>query len=195
MRNMALVIGTVAGLTAGLLAEDVSPSPLLSAYRTAATEWLQAGLRVNPPGERPSFSHVELECLALNIYHEARGEPANGQLAVAHVVLNRASDHRFPDQICDVVKEGGHQVLHRCQFSWWCDGLSDQPVDHQAWQSSRQTAWTVLAQNTSDPSRGALWYHADYVNPYWASAKRPVATIGRHIFYQDPPSAEPPIYR
>ena len=68
-----------------------------------------------------------LRCMALNIYHEARGEPIEGKIAVGHVVLNRAASRRFPGQICAVVKQGGENRRYRCQFSWWCDGRSDRP--------------------------------------------------------------------
>ena len=57
-----------------------------------------------------------LFCLALAVYFEARGEPAAGQLAVAHVVQNRVLDNRFPDNFCEVVTEARSVGLHRCQF-------------------------------------------------------------------------------
>jgi spore germination cell wall hydrolase CwlJ-like protein len=69
-----------------------------------------------------------LRCLALNIYHEARGEPVSGQCAVGHVVMNRVSDNHYPDSICGVVKQGGAVKRYRCQISWWCDGRSDRPT-------------------------------------------------------------------
>ena len=131
------------------------------------------------------YTWVELECLALNIYHEARGESPEGQLAVAQVVLNRASDKRFPNGICEVVKDGGEERRYRCQFSWWCDGRSDKPTDSAAWQTSRQTARAALAEDAIDPTFGALWYHAAYVRPSWADKMTPMATIGSHIFYLD----------
>ncbi len=150
----------------------------------------RASLRTAPldplPGiMQPHVTSAELECLALNIYHEARGEPPTGQIAVAHVVLNRAGDGRFPNHVCDVIKDGGEVRRHRCQFSWWCDGRSDKPTDRAAWRASWQMAAAVLTEHTADPTAGALWYHADYVSPYWADAMRPVATIGRHTFYLD----------
>jgi spore germination cell wall hydrolase CwlJ-like protein len=64
----------------------------------------------------------ELFCLAQNIYFEARGEPLLGKIAVGHVVLNRVADKRFPGHVCKVIQQGGNRRLHRCQFSWWCDG-------------------------------------------------------------------------
>ncbi|MGF1639850.1 MAG: cell wall hydrolase [Rhodospirillales bacterium] len=128
----------------------------------------------------------EFECLALNIYHEARSEPALGQFAVAAVTLNRVAAAAFPDSICAVVQQGGEDRLHRCQFSWWCDGKSDTPTNERAWAKARFVAYTVLFFDPPDPTHGALWYHADYVDPHWASAFTRMAKIGRHIFYRQP---------
>ena len=73
----------------------------------------------------------EVECLALNIYHEARNQPTAGKLAVAQVTLNRVKHDRFPNTICGVVYQGyylnNNPIKHKCQFSWWCDGKSDKP--------------------------------------------------------------------
>jgi len=126
----------------------------------------------------------DLQCLALTIYFEARGEPQGGKLAVASVVMNRVADRRYPNQVCDVVRQGGEWPRNRCQFSWWCDGRSDNPLDHLAWRESREIAWDVLRGATRDPTRGALWYHADYVSPDWSADLARGPRIGRHIFYQ-----------
>ena len=76
------------------------------------------------------------ECLALNIYHEAKGESELGQRAVAYVTLNRAHDPAYPDDICDVVyqavKKNGVPVKNQCQFSWYCDGKDDEPTDEES---------------------------------------------------------------
>ena len=134
----------------------------------------------------PLFNPVsdEIHCLALTIYFEARGEPDTGKLAVAHVVMNRMRDSRFPDSVCRVVQQGGEQVRHRCQFTWWCDGLSDRPKNLRMWEKSRSLARTVYWGGNEDPTGGALWYHADYVAPTWAQAFSRTSQIGRHIFYQ-----------
>ena len=76
----------------------------------------------------------ELICLAMNIYHEARGQSIAGQMAVALVTINRMNDSRYPNTICEVVMEGPtrvswndkskeYPIKHRCQFSWFCDGI------------------------------------------------------------------------
>src|SRR4051812_25229117 len=47
------------------------------------------------------------ECLAGAVYFEAKGEPLQGQLSVAEVILNRARSGRFPGSICGVVMQRG----------------------------------------------------------------------------------------
>ena len=126
---------------------------------------------------------ADLECLALNIYHEARGEPRYGKFAVGHVVINRAKDPRFPNDICAVVKQGGEAPLNNCQFSWWCDGRSDDPLDARAWLESKAAASLVYGGRVTDPTGGAMWYHADFVAPSWRSSLTEGHKIGRHIFY------------
>ncbi|WP_119459158.1 cell wall hydrolase [Rhodospirillaceae bacterium SYSU D60014] len=127
----------------------------------------------------------EVECLALNIYFEARSEPETGKRAVAHVVMNRVADPRFPDDVCAVVQQGGEWPRHRCQFSWWCDGQSDEPTDRRAWVRSKALAQQVYWARSADPTNGALWYHADYVAPSWGQVLAQAGKIGRHIFYLD----------
>ncbi|MEM7225469.1 MAG: cell wall hydrolase [Pseudomonadota bacterium] len=122
-------------------------------------------------------------CLALNIYHEARGEPDRGKLAVGHVVLNRVRDKRFPNEICAVIKDGGELPHNRCQFSWWCDGRSDKPADQIAWADSQAMAAKILSGAAKDPTGGALWYHADHVAPQWRERLVAGPQIGRHQFY------------
>jgi len=124
-----------------------------------------------------------LRCLALNIYHEARGEPLQGKIAVAHVVLNRVAARRFPGEVCEVIKQGGERRRYRCQFSWWCDGRSDRPRDLAAWRESLLVALLIRRGATDDPTEGALWYHADNVKPYWAKIFKKHLKIGNHIFY------------
>jgi spore germination cell wall hydrolase CwlJ-like protein len=131
----------------------------------------------------------EVACLALNIYFEARGEPNEGKLAVAHVVMNRVASDRFPDTVCNVVRQGGEERRYRCQFSWWCDGRSDTPRSKADWQRSNEIALQVYWGRTPDPTDGALWYHADYVKPSWRHDFVEGPVIGRHIFYRMPEAA------
>ena len=129
-----------------------------------------------------------LLCLALNIYHESRGEPLAGQIATANVVMNRVESPRYPNDICSVVKQGhywkGNPVRDRCSFSWWCDGKSDTPEDIDAWRQSVSLAFRVQNDVIPDITEGATHYHAIYVSPYWADHYISVAQIGQHIFYR-----------
>jgi hypothetical protein len=134
------------------------------------------------PGPRFDLSR-SLDCLALNIYHEARGEPLDGQVAVAQVVMNRVGDAEFPDRVCEVVRDGGEWPLARCQFSWWCDGRIDRPDDLAAWTGSKDLARRILTGSVGDPTGGALWYHADHITPEWNMDILRQAKIGRHVFY------------
>jgi hypothetical protein len=131
----------------------------------------------------PGKLRDELTCLTQNIYYEARSEPLEGKLAVAHVVMNRVASQYFPDTVCGVVQDGTDEVLHRCQFSWYCDGKPDVVEDKGAWAKATTLASMVYWGRVEDPSKGALWYHADYVKPVWRKAFAEGPTIGRHIFY------------
>jgi N-acetylmuramoyl-L-alanine amidase len=136
-----------------------------------------------------AVSKDELVCLALNDYWEARSESLAGRVAVAKVVLNRAMDRRFPQNLCDVVKENRvRNALHRCQFSWYCDAKADTPYEHKEWRMSLRIAAAVLQKDAAiaDPTGGALWYHADFTRPAWSAGFETTTIIGSHIFYRDP---------
>jgi spore germination cell wall hydrolase CwlJ-like protein len=128
----------------------------------------------------------QIECLAKTIYFEARGEPDAGKLAVGHVVMNRVASDDYPDTVCQVMKQGGAKKLHRCQFSFYCDGRSDDPKDKVAWRHSQALARAVFWDFSPDPTGGARWYHADYVSPHWRNAFDKGPVIGQHVFYLAP---------
>jgi spore germination cell wall hydrolase CwlJ-like protein len=125
----------------------------------------------------------EIGCLALTIYHEARGESQRGKLAVGYVVMNRTRSVRFPATVCAVVRQGGPQY-HHCQFSWWCDGRSDRPKDRAALRESLWLAEEIYHGCTRDPTAGALWYHSTAVKPSWSKSFGPGKRIDRHVFYR-----------
>lgn len=132
-----------------------------------------------------------LVCLSTAIYFEARGEPFAGQLAVANTIMNRVEDERFPDTVCGVVTQGptyswteGFPVRHQCQFSFYCDGKSDEPTDEHAYHVAELIATAVLEQRAHDVSEGATHYHATYVTPSWAETKEQTVRINNHIFYR-----------
>lgn len=124
-------------------------------------------------------------CLALAMYHEARGEGVIGELAVGTVVINRSmsGDRRWPKTICGVVKQGGTLPLNGCQFSFYCDGRSDTPYDRVAWDNSMWNARWLLSGRVSYPRlREATCYHAKEKRPHWAKGLLGFETEG-HIFY------------
>ena len=132
-----------------------------------------------------------LICLELNIYFEARGESTVLAMAApALVVLNRVSDNRYPNDICAVVYQGkysritGLPLRNSCEFSWHCDGLSDQPLNKPAFEFSMLIARLVLEGRIEDVTHGATHYHADYVQPDWKIYKTFTAKIGSHLFYR-----------
>lgn len=140
------------------------------------------------------YGTAEFECLAKNIYYEARHESLLGQVAVGLVTVHRVNSRRFPSNICAVVQQGGENTLHRCQFSWYCDGLSDNPKEQVAYQLAQQVAEMVLDPATVIPdfTRGADHYHADYIQtPCWATRMQKVAHVDTHIFYREVPDYVP----
>ena len=146
------------------------------------------GLAASAQAEERDLSAKALECLALNIYWEARGEDRLGQEAVAHVTLNRVASDSFPDSICGVVKQeiqlGGDDEKVSCQFSWWCDGRPDTPADNAVWERARYIAWAATNGRIEDPTDGALFFHHEQVAPTWIAQLQHTATIGVHLFYR-----------
>lgn len=140
-------------------------------------EILLAQLPVEIPRE-------EFRCLAQAVYFEARSEPFEGQVAVAYVILNRVKDRRYPNSICAVVFQN-EQRRHQCQFSFACDGLSDNPYEMSAWNVARRVAGGVLKNGLSDVTARSTHYHATYVYPGWAKHLQPTIQVGQHIFYRE----------
>lgn len=132
----------------------------------------------------------EAWCMAQNVYYEARGSNLADMYAVADVVLNRAKDTRYPNTVCDVVRQGekhasGKMKRNRCQFSWYCDGKSDWPTNNDAWVKAQNVAYLIMyTSQHRGITEGATHYHADYVKPRWASSLQLVGRIGDHIYYR-----------
>lgn len=187
---LAFGFAAVVGVT-GALSLGIGNDPAEASGPAATATYQIANLPLNASMHKAAADHQrELRCLALNIYWEARSEPITGQVAVAAVTLNRVENKRFPDDVCKVVRQGGEIRRHRCQFSWWCDGKKDDPVEAEAWRRANTLARLTAAGVIEDPTGGAMWYHADYVEPYWAEAKKQVTKIGKHIFYTLPKSGQ-----
>jgi N-acetylmuramoyl-L-alanine amidase len=128
----------------------------------------------------------DLQCLAENVYFEARGEPLEGQYAVAEVTLNRTRTEHFPHTVCAVVHETRWDPLRRrhiADFSWTELGART-PEDGPAWKQAMTVAGAVYDDLHPTVVPHALYYHASSVRPDWARNRRVVATIGNHIFYR-----------
>ena len=149
---------------------------------------------------RVKYTMADAECLAKNIYFEAGVESTAGKLAVANVTINRTLNVNYPNTICGVVQEGIHYynvnkdkhfpVRDRCQFSWYCDGLIDEPREGRTWDSAKVLAEIVLENHYDkaliDITDGATHYHANWMETYpsWSKKKKVMASIDRHIFYR-----------
>ena len=121
---------------------------------------------------------TELNCIATAVYFESRGEPFDGQLAVAEVVMNRARSGRYPTSYCGVVKQPA-------QFSFVRRGQFPRvDTSSQSW-SYAQAITRIAANNLADTlPDDVLWYHADYVAPSWGRRLSRVEKIGAHVFYR-----------
>ena len=147
----------------------------------------------------------QLFCLAQNIFFEAGTESYMGKVAVALVTLNRVKDSRYPNNVCDVIKQGPtteswktrqtddpsdaefYPVRNKCQFSWYCDGKDD-AIPRNArigWKQAQEVAlYTLVLNQYKGLVEGATHYHADYVAPTWRHKLTLIGKIDRHIFYR-----------
>ena len=167
---------------------EVAADPEDSARTRAAVEHLLAVADAALPRPRtlgelvPAYAEVdtasrEQDCLASAVYFEARGEPIEGQLAVAEVVLNRASSGRYPNTICEVVTQPW-------QFSFVRRGVIPAANrSSEAWRRAVAVARIAEAGASRLLPQNVLWYHADYVSPSWGRRLARNTKIGLHIFY------------
>ena len=122
----------------------------------------------------------QANCIAVAVYHEARGEALEGQLAVARVIMNRAASGKYPSSWCGTVKQPW-------QFSFVNPRTGQFPsTDQQSAAWRKAVAITRLAVNNAVPSLSTdvLWYHATYVAPSWGRRLTQASKIGTHIFYR-----------
>ena len=124
-----------------------------------------------------------LTCLASAEYYEAGNQDADGERAVAQVVLNRVRHPAFPGSICSVVYQGSTRPTG-CQFTFTCDGSLNRQPDADGWRRAMQVAEAALNGYVYAPVGWATHYHADYVVPYWASTMAKNAVVGAHLFYR-----------
>lgn len=142
--------------------------------------------------EKVKFDESDLHWLALNVYHEARGEGLRGMIAVAMITLNRVNHPRFPDTVKKVVQQ-------KHQFSWYSDGKSDNPTDTEKWKLSKEVAnlsvelYNNAALYMEDDflTHGCTFYYASggankIKEPYWVKGDnmKNIITIGNHSFFK-----------
>ncbi len=186
-RIISLLFG--AGIALPLLAGPAAGGPSLQVT-------IRAGEQVAATGREA----LERTCLALALYHEARGEPLVGQIAVAATILNRVASRAYPDSICGVVFEGALRPTG-CQFTFACDRRSDWPRNLPVYARMHRLAGQILAvaQGRADhvpEARQVLiratlhrfvlstHYHRHDVYPAWSRRMGRIARIGNHIFFR-----------
>ena len=132
------------------------------------------------------FHARSLDCLARNVYYEARGESLAGQYAVAEVTMNRKAAPLFPKTVCEVVYQKNWDPLRNRYvgaFSWTEFEVLDAPAG-EAWQRALKIAEDVYYRRRTPVLPGVLHFHASYTRPEWAKERERVARIGRHVFYR-----------
>jgi len=139
--------------------------------------------RTNGPSHRPYDPPPRIEeCMARNIYYEARGASLLGMVAVGHVVLNRTADLRFPSDPCLVIHQ---REAGRCQFSWTCTAARHRrPPNTPEWRRARAAAYLVLSGEVLDITDNAIYFHSTSVRPGWRHLVQ-TARIDGHIFYKE----------
>jgi hypothetical protein len=168
------------------------PLLLLAAFSSTVPAAAQSGdSQVAAPftsSRNPGELEQSLECLTQAIYYEARNQSADGQRAVAQVVLNRVRHPSYPNSVCGVVYQGSERTTG-CQFTFTCDGsLFRGSIEPGAWNRAQEIARTALAGSVYRPVGLALNYHTTAIRPYWAPSLTRQAVIGDHVFYRRPNS-------
>jgi spore germination cell wall hydrolase CwlJ-like protein len=166
---------------------DAAPTPrpgVALARQAAATPAAPAHMVMADLDALPGTSgDRQWQCLAQAVYFEARGEPLDGQIAVAEVVLNRVDDPRFPSTICGVTRQGAGSG-RGCQFSYVCDGNSDVMKSALARDRAGKIASMMLAGRARTLTDGATYFHTRSVRPDWSRRFSRTAAIGHHLFYR-----------
>ncbi len=161
------------------VAQD-APAPLRSAVVVAEGDVSEHVSASSLPTLVASINHVEpedgeLRCLAAGVFYESKGEPLEGQLAVANVILNRVSSGRFARSVCGVLTQPS-------QFSFVRGGTVPTPPANAQWRTAVAIARVARRGDWANPTPGAMYFHAARVSPGWNRPR--VAQLGHHIFYR-----------
>jgi hypothetical protein len=153
------------------LVRVLTPAPVVAMVKPSLDQ-LVAKYSVGPDLDEQQY------CLANAVYFESNGEPLEGQLAVAKVVINRAASGIYPTSLCGVIKQ-------KAQFSFVRAGhFPHIPAGCAAWRKAQAIARIAMANVSEMLPTDVLWYHADYVAPKWRTSLIRVEKIGAHIFYR-----------
>ena len=189
------VLGLYMTVTLNIVAADIESNQQTIQMAVEQREIMKQQKIDREIEQRIQFYQTEIDCLAKNMYFEARGEGQSGQDAVAFVTINRVRSDRYPNTICEVVYQAqtdsrGRPLRNRCQFSWYCDGKVDTITESGYNKISRRAEYVYvnyfLNDYMEDTTDGATHYHSRNVKPYWSEHVnyQLVASIGQHVFYQ-----------
>jgi spore germination cell wall hydrolase CwlJ-like protein len=135
---------------------------------------------VDPVGE--GSLNDAITCLSRAIYWEARGKGAAGMEVIANVVMNRLGHEGFPNMICEVVMQGREQGA--CQFSWWCDGRSDDAKEDKSYAIAKEIARKALNRQLMDRTGSALYFHQRKATPSWSTKYIKTVEVAEFVFYK-----------
>lgn len=170
-----LLIGVLVGLN-----RTPTNGPKIQIVKVPVERVVEKPVIVKVPIRLSSHDEQQIQCLTRNAYFEAGNQSKKGMIAVTNVVMNRVKDRRFPKTPCSVINQKRGGV---CQFSWVCEGNK---AIHSAslFTRSKRVAEQVYLNNIKDVTRGAKFYHANYVSPGWSRQFKTTVQIGAHIFYR-----------
>ncbi|WP_232366730.1 cell wall hydrolase [Alteripontixanthobacter muriae] len=158
-----------------------------SNHAVAPAELAASRISETARGFRAAGSGIDkaraLQCLSMAVYYEAASESADGQRAVAQVVLNRVAHPSYPASVCGVVFQGSERQTG-CQFSFTCDGALARRPSPSAFARARQVAHQALSGAVYAPVGLATHYHTIWISPYWAPSLHTIGSIGAHKFYR-----------
>ena len=177
-RRGRIVVALVGIIIAALAFSVLNPEPAPAMVPTVQAKVVEKPVVEEPKVVLTKFDQKQIQCLAENAYFEAGNQSTKGKIAVTNVVMNRVEDKRFPKTPCGVVYQRTKRV---CQFSWVCEGKK-RIRSMEQYADAKEVALKVYLGEVGDVTKGAKFYHADYVNPGWNL--RRVIKIGDHIFYK-----------
>ena len=183
-KPLGAATAAVATVTGSVLQAQPAASVTVTLAPAIATEaaWLQrSGWPLYALVDRYSAGaplDEQANCIAVAVYHEARGETLEGQLAVARVIMNRSISGRYPSSWCGVVKQPA-------QFSFVRKGyMPSVDQNSTAWRNALGVTRLAINNAVESVPTDCLWYHANYVAPSWGRRLTRVSQIGAHIFYR-----------